>query len=60
MFAHYFAGRDPQGRKFIYITETPSLAGLHMEGFKVLKIEVEGKADARKQAAAYGAKCWNF
>lgn len=57
MFAHYFAGR---GEKFIYITETPSIAGIHMPGAKVLKIYVEGKADARKQAAAYDAKPWNF
>jgi hypothetical protein len=51
LFAHYFAGR---GRKYLVITKTPATSD------RVMEIEVEGKVDARKQAAFYGARAWNF
>jgi hypothetical protein len=53
MYAHYFATKI---RKYLIITNTPACTH---EG-RLMEIEVEGKADARKRAAFYGAKPWNF
>ena len=51
MYAHYFSGR---GQKLLLITTSPSSAN------PIMTIHVEGKADARKRDAFYGAQPWNF
>ncbi len=53
MYAHYFASKT---RKYLVITKTPACT--HED--RLMEIEVEGKADARKRAAFYNAKPWNF
>lgn len=49
MFAHYFASKKTA---FVIISETSRPVGE--------KIAVSGKVEARKIAAQFNAKCWNF
>ena len=49
MFAHYFTGK---GKKFVIISATMQPIGT--------KIEVTGKAEAKKIAKEQNAKPWNF
>tara|TARA_R110000851_G_scaffold187318_1_gene337096 strand:- start:8949 stop:9101 length:153 start_codon:yes stop_codon:yes gene_type:complete len=50
MYAHYFASKKT---KHVLITLTNRPTGGE-------RIEVKGKAEARKVAAQHGAKAWNF
>jgi hypothetical protein len=50
--AHYFV---KNGSAFLDITEGPSLSGPHQ-----IRVPVTGKREARRVAAQYNAKPWNF
>lgn len=55
--AHYFAGRrNNQPVRELIIANGPSIA----EPNVVARMDVAGKAEARKIAAQRGAQCWNF
>ena len=56
MYAHYFATKTT---KFLIITNSPSIAAWDTNS-NVMRVYVTGKTDARKQAAFWGAKPWNF
>lgn len=51
MIAYYYASKT---RKYLVILAS------HERGAARMEIDVEGKIDARKRAAFYGAKPWNF
>ncbi len=51
MYAHYYASRT---RKTVLITNSPALNA------PLAEIEVARKAGARRVAAKYNAKPWNF
>mgnify|MGYP003679036977 CR=1 FL=1 len=54
LVANYCKGGKSTGGPFITI----SVMGDYNTGDQ--KIPVKGKVAARKKAAEYGAKCWNF
>ena len=59
MFAHLTISRNV---KVVLITREASLRGIFMPGDTnlVAEVPVSGKREARKIAAGYDARCWNF
>lgn len=59
MYAHLTLSRNV---KVVLITREPSLRGIYMDGDTnlVAEVPVAGKVEARKVAAGYEARCWNF